>query len=80
MGSATEYREEDCEGWCLPSDQSAANMPHFYCNDRCKCKSNQQIHFSLYSFPRIVKGFPEGEGGYSEFLFSLPRFAESEVS
>jgi len=29
---------------------------------------------------RIVKGFPEGDGGYSEFLFSLPRFAEDEVS
>ena len=36
---------------------------------------------SVYTvFPRIVKGFPEGEGGHSEFLFSLPRFAESEVS
>ena len=28
----------------------------------------------------MVKGFPEGEGGHSEFLFSLPRFAESGVS
>lgn len=28
---------------------------------------------------RIVDGFPEDDGSYREFLFSLPRFANDEV-
>ena len=44
------------------------------------CVINDKLKSVCTSFSRIVKGFPEGEGGHSEFLFSLPRFAENEVS